>query len=63
MVHNLDDSSDKNQQNCDLLKWWNNNNAKFPILSQLDRDVEATPIFYLSTESAYSSCEQQLDSF
>lgn len=44
----------------DILKWWKVNSSRFPILSQLARDVLAIPISTVASESAFSAGGESL---
>ncbi|KAF7134784.1 hypothetical protein RHSIM_Rhsim08G0083100 [Rhododendron simsii] len=47
----------------DILLWWKNNSNKYPILSQLARDVLAMPVSTVASESAFSTGGCVLDPF
>lgn len=47
----------------DILNWWKINTSRFPILSQLARDVLAVPISTVASESAFSTSGRVLDAF
>jgi hypothetical protein len=47
----------------DVLKWWNQNSSKYPILSKLARDVLAIPITTVASESAFSAGGRILDDY
>ncbi|KAG5549420.1 hypothetical protein RHGRI_014684 [Rhododendron griersonianum] len=47
----------------DVLLWWKNNSNKYPILSQLARDVLAMPVSTVASESAFSTGGRVLDPF
>ena len=50
-------------EDFDILGWWKVNSPRFPILSQLARDVLAIPISIVAFESAFSTGGRVLDSF
>ncbi|KAL5758800.1 hypothetical protein ACOSP7_021411 [Xanthoceras sorbifolium] len=47
----------------DILAWWKNSIAKFPILSPIAKDVFAMPISTVASESAFSTGGRILDPF
>ncbi|XP_031103227.1 zinc finger BED domain-containing protein RICESLEEPER 2-like [Ipomoea triloba] len=47
----------------DILNWWKINTSRFPILSQLARDVLVVPISTVASESAFSTSGRVLDAF
>ncbi|KAI8540323.1 hypothetical protein RHMOL_Rhmol09G0253900 [Rhododendron molle] len=47
----------------DVLLWWKNNSNKYPILSQLARDVLAMPVSTVASKSAFSTGGRVLDPF
>ncbi|CAN1142014.1 Zinc finger BED domain-containing protein RICESLEEPER 2 [Linum perenne] len=46
-----------------VLDWWKLNSHRYPILSQMARDVLAVPISTVSSESAFSTGGRVLDAF
>ncbi|XP_057981182.1 zinc finger BED domain-containing protein RICESLEEPER 3-like [Malania oleifera] len=59
----LSEAPEEGSQEFDILGWWKINNPRFPILSQLARDVLAIPIATVASESAFSTGGRVLDSF
>lgn len=51
------------KQNFDILKWWDTQQCRFPILSHLARDVLAFPISTVPSECAFSTSGRVLDAF
>ncbi|KAK2372832.1 zinc finger BED domain-containing protein RICESLEEPER [Trifolium repens] len=49
--------------NFNLLLWWKQNCARFPVLSRMARDVFATPVSTVASESAFSTGGRVLDTF
>ncbi|XP_077243150.1 zinc finger BED domain-containing protein RICESLEEPER 2-like isoform X2 [Tasmannia lanceolata] len=49
--------------NFNILYWWKVNGSRFPILSQIARDILAIPVSAVASDSAFSSGEQVLDQF
>lgn len=47
----------------DILAWWKLHESRFPILSQLARDVLAVPISTVASESTFSTGGRVLDPF
>nr|XP_009759187.1 PREDICTED: uncharacterized protein LOC104211769 [Nicotiana sylvestris] len=47
----------------DILSWWKTHAPRFPILSELARDVLAIPISSVASECAFSTGGRILDSF
>jgi hypothetical protein len=50
-------------QDFDLLIWWKNNAFRYPILTEVARDVLAMPISTVASESAFSTEGRILDPF
>ncbi|KAI8530204.1 hypothetical protein RHMOL_Rhmol11G0037400 [Rhododendron molle] len=46
-----------------LLGWWKANSAKYPILSQVARDILAIPVSTVASESAFSTGGRVLDPY
>ncbi|GFS46053.1 hypothetical protein Acr_00g0099890 [Actinidia rufa] len=47
----------------DILGWWKSNSSKYPLLSQIARDVLVVPVSTVASESAFSTGGQILDPF
>ncbi|KAK9206078.1 hypothetical protein WN943_016349 [Citrus x changshan-huyou] len=47
----------------DILLWWKANSSKYPILSQIARDVLAIPVSTVASESAFSTGGRILDEY
>ena len=47
----------------DLLGWWKENAARYPILSQIARDVFVVPASTVASESAFSLGKRVVDPF
>ncbi|CAI0470201.1 unnamed protein product [Linum tenue] len=47
----------------DILLWWKNNAARYPILSEMAKDLLVVPISGVASESAFSTGARVLDSF
>ncbi|KAK3225636.1 hypothetical protein Dsin_005498 [Dipteronia sinensis] len=50
-------------ENFDLLNWWNVNSSKYKILSQIAKDVFAIPVSTVASESVFSTGGRVLDPF
>ncbi|KAK8924203.1 hypothetical protein KSP39_PZI019378 [Platanthera zijinensis] len=59
----LEEDTLKMQLNFDILNWWKVNSTRFPILSEIARDVLAIPISTVASESAFSTGGRILDPF
>ncbi|CAN1331812.1 Putative AC transposase [Linum perenne] len=53
----------KAQHMFDILGWWKTKDVKYPVLSDIARDVLAIPISTVPSESAFSTGGRVLDSF
>ncbi|KAF2294842.1 hypothetical protein GH714_021389 [Hevea brasiliensis] len=51
------------KEEFDILKWWQLNSCRFPILSIMVRDILAMPISTVASESAFSTRGRVLDPF
>ncbi|CAN1331807.1 Putative AC transposase [Linum perenne] len=51
------------QHMFDILGWWKTKDVKYPVLSDIARDVLAIPISTVPSESAFSTGGRVLDSF
>ena len=47
----------------DILTWWKLNGHRYPILSQIAKDVLAIPMFTVASELAFSTRGRVLDPF
>ncbi|PON83444.1 HAT, C-terminal dimerization domain containing protein [Trema orientale] len=47
--------------NFKVLDWWHKRQSKFPVLSQLVRDVLTIPVSTISSESAFSTTKMIVD--
>ena len=50
-------------EDFDILSWWKVNSPRFPVLSQLARDVLAIPMSSVASECAFSTGGRILDPF
>src|ERR1044072_1158805 len=46
--------NEKDKDNFDILGWWKHNVGKYPVLSQIVRDIMPTPVSTIASESAFS---------
>ncbi|XP_072060642.1 zinc finger BED domain-containing protein RICESLEEPER 2-like [Arachis hypogaea] len=51
------------QNTFDILNWWKVNSSKYPILSQIARDVLAMPVSTVASESAFSTGGRVLNNY
>ena len=49
--------------NFDILVWWKQNSTRYPILSTMVRDVLASPVSTVASESAFSTGSRVLDTY
>jgi hypothetical protein len=54
---------DDDDGNFDVLLWWKENFFKYLVLSKMARDVFATPVSIVASESVFSTGGRILDSF
>ncbi|XP_058749703.1 zinc finger BED domain-containing protein RICESLEEPER 2-like isoform X2 [Vicia villosa] len=47
--------SEKDKDKFDILCWWKHNVTKYPVLSQIVRDIMPTPVSTVASESAFST--------
>ncbi|XP_010490052.1 PREDICTED: zinc finger BED domain-containing protein RICESLEEPER 2-like [Camelina sativa] len=47
----------------DVLSWWGRNSSKFPVLSELARDILAVQVSSVASESAFSTSGRILDPY
>ncbi|KAF7116969.1 hypothetical protein RHSIM_RhsimUnG0008700 [Rhododendron simsii] len=59
LVEASEDDSDK----FDVLRWWKLNSSKYPIVSQMARDVLAIPVSTVASESAFSTGGRVIDPY
>ncbi|XP_072052058.1 zinc finger BED domain-containing protein RICESLEEPER 2-like [Arachis hypogaea] len=61
LMDGLEKSRDQNT--FDILNWWKVNSSKYPILSQIARDVLAMPVSTIASESAFSTGRRLLNNY
>ncbi|RYR20988.1 hypothetical protein Ahy_B03g066219 isoform B [Arachis hypogaea] len=61
LMDGLEKSRDQNT--FDILNWWKVNFNKYPILSQITRDVLAMPVSTVASESAFSTGGRVLNNY
>ena len=59
----LSEDNEEDKKGFDILKWWKDNENRFPVLSRMARDLLAVPIPTVASESAFSSGGRILDDF
>ncbi|CAN1775149.1 Putative AC transposase [Linum perenne] len=47
----------------DILGWWKTKNVKYPVLTDIARDILAFPISIVPSDGTFSSCCRVLDLF
>jgi len=47
----------------EILRWWRDNQKRYPILATMAHDVLVIPFSTIASESAFSACDHILDSF
>ncbi|PON55115.1 HAT, C-terminal dimerization domain containing protein [Parasponia andersonii] len=57
----LDSDIDPNDENFKVLEWWHKYQLRFPVLSQLARDVLIIPASTISSESIFSTTKMIVD--
>ena len=57
------EDNEEDKKGFDILKWWKDNENRFPVLSRMARDLLAVPISTVASESAFSSGGRILDDF
>ncbi|KAF7139229.1 hypothetical protein RHSIM_Rhsim07G0226600 [Rhododendron simsii] len=59
----LAEASEDDSDKFDILRWWKLNSSKYPIVSQMARDVLAIPVSTVASESAFSTGGRVIDSY
>ncbi|KAF7149979.1 hypothetical protein RHSIM_Rhsim02G0143700 [Rhododendron simsii] len=59
----LAETSEDDCDNFDVLRWWKLNSSKYPIGSQMARDVLAIPVSTVASESAFSTGGRVIDPY
>ncbi|XP_012849436.1 PREDICTED: zinc finger BED domain-containing protein RICESLEEPER 2-like [Erythranthe guttata] len=59
----LEESCEKDVESFDLLRWWKENSIRFPIISEIARDILAISISTVASESAFSTSGRILDPY
>uniref|UniRef100_A0A151UEN2 AC9 transposase n=1 Tax=Cajanus cajan TaxID=3821 RepID=A0A151UEN2_CAJCA len=49
--------------NFELLLWWKQSSSRLPILSNMEKDVFATPVLTVASESVFNTGGRVLDTF
>ncbi|KAH0773195.1 hypothetical protein KY290_010332, partial [Solanum tuberosum] len=63
LVKYLDEEIEVGKSDFDVLLWWKVNSPRFPLLSEMARDVLAIPVSSEASECAFSTGGRILDSF
>ena len=53
----------KNDPNFDILVWWKHNSTEYPILATIVKDIFATPVSTVASESAFSTGGRILETY
>ncbi|KAI8536369.1 hypothetical protein RHMOL_Rhmol10G0251700 [Rhododendron molle] len=59
----LAEASEDDSDKFDVLRWWKLNSSKYPIVSQMARDVLAIPVSTVASESAFSTGGRVIDPY
>ena len=59
----LHEENEVNRDDFNILKWWKDNAARFPILARMARDVLAVLVSTVASESAFSTSGRILNEF
>ncbi|XP_021734980.1 zinc finger BED domain-containing protein RICESLEEPER 1-like [Chenopodium quinoa] len=51
----LDDDTEEDVDDFDILKWWKTHGARYPTLSLIARDILAIPVSTVASESDFST--------
>ena len=63
LVKYLDEETEIEKSNFDVLLWWEVNSPRFSLLSEMARDVLAIPVSSVASECDFSTRGRILDSF
>ncbi|KAL6561410.1 hypothetical protein OROMI_017011 [Orobanche minor] len=63
IVAGIQGDDDDSVDSFDVLQWWMKHGARFPVLSEMARDILATPISTVASESAFSTGGRVLNQF
>ncbi|XP_021742409.1 zinc finger BED domain-containing protein RICESLEEPER 2-like isoform X2 [Chenopodium quinoa] len=59
----LEEETEEECENFDILGWWKFNSARFPTIGRMARDILAVPISTVASESAFNTGGRVLDPF
>ena len=59
----LEERCEKKTPSFEILSWWKLNSSKYPILSEIARDVLAIPVSTVASEAAFSTGGRVVDQF
>ncbi|CAI0433589.1 unnamed protein product, partial [Linum tenue] len=64
-LRDVDDAinEDDDDKKFNILKWWSRNSVRYPVLSEMVRDILAVPISSVASESAFSCGGRVLSPF
>jgi hypothetical protein len=58
-----EERDDVDDVNFDILVWWKHNSCRYHVLSTMVRDVLASPVSTVASESAFSTGGRVLDTY
>lgn len=59
----LSDPPENDDRSFDILTWWKKNCIRYPVLAKMVRDVLATPVSSVASESEFSTGGRILDTY
>lgn len=59
----LNEANIDGEEKFDILFWWKQNSSRFPILSTMVKDIFATPVSTVASESTFSTGGRVVDAF
>lgn len=59
----LNEANIDGEEKFDILFWWKQNSSRFPILSTMVKDILATPVSTVASESTFSTGGRVVDAF
>ena len=59
----MEEQRSSGDENCEVLQFWCKNEARFPILSSMARDILCIPISTVALESTFSCSDHIINRF